>query len=198
MDTTLSKPETDTLTTCERIIEAGKQTFLDVGIALLKIRDGRLYRATHKTFEEYCRQRWGWSRQRANQQIAAAEVVSNLTTVVVKTELPKTESVARPLAALPPPQQRQAWAKATETAKAEARPVTAKDTERAAKDVKPFLGTIVPKTKAPRRTTKPCAGMFLAGGAIRMLEKISLDDQEFREAMEEIIKWATTQLERVK
>jgi hypothetical protein len=93
----------------------------------LKIRDGRLYRATHKTFDDYCRQRWGWSRQRANQQIEAAKVFSNLTTTVVKTELPQSERIARPLASLEPPQQREAWAKATIRAKAEARPVTAKD-----------------------------------------------------------------------
>jgi hypothetical protein len=32
------------------------------GLALLEIRDQRLYReAGYRTFEEYCKERWGWS-----------------------------------------------------------------------------------------------------------------------------------------
>jgi hypothetical protein len=35
---------------------------IDVGLALLEIRDQRLYReAGYRTFEEYCKERWGWS-----------------------------------------------------------------------------------------------------------------------------------------
>ncbi len=34
------------------------QTFYEVGNALLQIRDERLYRQTHSTFEEYCREKW--------------------------------------------------------------------------------------------------------------------------------------------
>ena len=34
----------------------------------------RLYRETHATFEAYCRERWGWSRQHAYRQIQAAQV----------------------------------------------------------------------------------------------------------------------------
>lgn len=56
----------------ESVIERGKQTFIEVGKALLEIRDSRLYLENHTTFEDYCRARWGWSRPRAYQLIEAA------------------------------------------------------------------------------------------------------------------------------
>lgn len=67
--------EQDNLRECETVIERGLATFVEVGTALARIRDGRLYRATHATFEDYCRERWGFSRNYANKQIAAAETV---------------------------------------------------------------------------------------------------------------------------
>ena len=42
----------------EHIIQLGLGTFYYVGSALLEIRDSRLYRSTHATFEDYCRDRW--------------------------------------------------------------------------------------------------------------------------------------------
>ena len=65
-------------------------------MALLRIRDERLYRETHKTFEQYCKERWGMARNYANKQIAAAQVAATLGTVV---PIP-TERVARELAPL--------------------------------------------------------------------------------------------------
>lgn len=62
------------LETLESVIEQGKQTFIDVGRALLEIRDSRLYRENYKTFEDYCREKWGWSRPRAYQLIDAASL----------------------------------------------------------------------------------------------------------------------------
>jgi hypothetical protein len=57
------------------------------------------------------------SETRANQLIATADVTENLTTIVDKPSLlPKTESQTRPLAPLPPKQQREAWKEALETA----------------------------------------------------------------------------------
>ena len=67
-------PSTLSLPELERVIERGQQTFIEVGRALLEIRDRRLYRETHATFEAYCRERWGWGRHRANQYINGAHV----------------------------------------------------------------------------------------------------------------------------
>ncbi len=61
----------------ERKVE---RAFYEAGLALRELRDRRLYRNTHKTFEEYCRYRFGHSRQKSNYLIAAAGVYDNLTT----------------------------------------------------------------------------------------------------------------------
>lgn len=81
----------------EAVIERGLHTFVEVGQALLAIRDGRLYRTEYGDFDTYCRERWGWSRQRSDQLIAASEVAGILTTAVVT---PASERQARELAPL--------------------------------------------------------------------------------------------------
>jgi hypothetical protein len=98
----------------EQIIEHGLQTFYEVGGALATIRDDRLYRSTHDTFEDYCRERWGMSRRYANLLIVSSDVVANLGTMVPM--LPTSERQVRPLSVLEPEQQREAWQRSVETA----------------------------------------------------------------------------------
>jgi hypothetical protein len=71
-------PESQRLISLERTIEAGRKTFVEVGLALAEIRDSRLYRSDFDTFEEYCQSKWQWERQRAYELIAAAGVVKML------------------------------------------------------------------------------------------------------------------------
>jgi hypothetical protein len=59
---------------------ARRRAFCRVGTALACIRDERLYRDTHATFDDDCRERWGWTRQWAHQVIDAASVSSMLDT----------------------------------------------------------------------------------------------------------------------
>jgi hypothetical protein len=73
----------------------GLGTFVEVGQALLEIRDSRLYRESHGTFEVYFRERWAMGRNYANKIIAAAEVVA-----VLGTDVPSREAQARELAPL--------------------------------------------------------------------------------------------------
>lgn len=67
----LTQVERGRLKELEAVIERGKQTFLEVGAALLTIRDERLYRPL--TFAAYCQQRWSFTAQRATQLIAASQ-----------------------------------------------------------------------------------------------------------------------------
>lgn len=103
---------TSDLATCEEIIARGLGTFVEVGQALLRIRDERLYRESHDTFEAYCRERWGFSRERGRQLINAAEVIESLPPTIVAT--PPNEAVARELAPLrsDPERLRETWAEA--------------------------------------------------------------------------------------
>jgi hypothetical protein len=98
-------PATGRLAALEAVIERGLRTFIEVGEALLEIRDDRLYREQgFGTFEDYCRKRWDWGRNYVNKQIAAAEVVRNLGTNVPK---PQNEAQARELTRLSPDEQRE-------------------------------------------------------------------------------------------
>ena len=112
MDELLNSQETERLTACVAIIDSGLKTFIDVGNALMEIRDLRLYRQTHSTFEEFCRERWKLSRPRVYQLIDASEIARNLSTIV-DTPTPTHESQLRPLSKLEPEQQREAWEIAT-------------------------------------------------------------------------------------
>lgn len=95
----LTEVESRDLRHAEHIIEAGLQTFVEVGKALAGIRDARLYRETHATFEDYCDERWGFTDRRARQMIDAAEVVAKFPTGTI---VPTTESQARELRNLAP------------------------------------------------------------------------------------------------
>ncbi|MHC0068860.1 hypothetical protein ACWATR_39375, partial [Nostoc sp. UIC 10890] len=55
----------------ERQVE---RAFLSAGQALMELRDRRLYRSTHQTFEEYCRDRFNYSRDAAYLKISATVV----------------------------------------------------------------------------------------------------------------------------
>lgn len=100
----------------EATIERGLQTFVEVGNALASIRDGKLYRETHGTFEDYCRDRWGFTDRRARMLIDAAKTIANIETGTIVPLLPATESQARPLTRLEPDAQAAAWREAVETA----------------------------------------------------------------------------------
>jgi protein gp37 len=109
----LTTTEVQRLEVLESVIDAGMQTFVHVGNALLEIRDSRLYRTSHGTFEDYCRERWSMERRHAYRLIDAAQVVENVSNW---TQIPVTESQARPLTVLEPEQQREVWQRAVETA----------------------------------------------------------------------------------
>jgi hypothetical protein len=65
----------------ERVVEEGLDSFLKVGMALAELRDGRLYRSTHDTFENYCLDRWALSLSRCNQIIHTVKVYDHLSNV---------------------------------------------------------------------------------------------------------------------
>ncbi len=103
----ISMDESRDLIALEKRIEKGLQTFLEVGQALIEIRDRKLYRLEHSTFADYCKTKWKMSDRRARQLMDASEVV----TAISKsgTIVPKTESQARPLAALPVAERAEVW-----------------------------------------------------------------------------------------
>ncbi|WP_193200942.1 hypothetical protein [Nostoc sp. MG11] len=99
----------------ERKVE---RAFFEAGKALAELRDRRLYRSTHKTFEDYCRDRFGFSCRQPYHLMEAAVIFDNL---VEKCErsvhiLPTNEWQVRPLTKLDPDTQPEAWEQAVESA----------------------------------------------------------------------------------
>lgn len=109
-------PELLDLMDHEKVIDQGLAGFIEVGNALLAIRDGKKYRAAgYATFETYCQQRWGINRSRSYQLMDAAKVATEMSTNV--DIRPTREAQVRPLASLPDPTERAAaWAEAVEAA----------------------------------------------------------------------------------
>jgi len=75
----------------EKIVEKGKSSFLEVGLALTRIHEAKLYKLTHSSWEKYCEQRWGWGRARGYQLMQAAKVSTMVDTP------PENERQARAL-----------------------------------------------------------------------------------------------------
>jgi len=67
----------------ENVIDVGLKIFVEVGNALLEIRDSRLYREGWGTFDEYYQGRWGFTDRRARLLMSAARTVTNLETGTV-------------------------------------------------------------------------------------------------------------------
>lgn len=132
----LSKEEQSALKKHEKVIKKGLKTVLEVGAALIAIRDGKLYRKTHDTFEKYCEDRWGFSSRRAFQLVDATQALENLKCEPVVHNLPKTERAIRPLTELPKEGQIEAAKQAVTTAEKEGRKVTPKDIKKAVEEVK--------------------------------------------------------------
>jgi hypothetical protein len=74
----ITTTEKKQLVELETIIECTKESFIECGLALAKIRDQKLYRSNFGTFEDYCKSKWGWGRQRAYNLIDAAISTSSL------------------------------------------------------------------------------------------------------------------------
>ncbi|GAB2560995.1 hypothetical protein [Nocardia heshunensis] len=74
----LSRSESDQLEVCESSIDALRVAFWTAGRALQIVRDARLYRADHATFDEYVEKRWDMQRSYAHKLIRAWPLAARL------------------------------------------------------------------------------------------------------------------------
>jgi hypothetical protein len=92
-----------------------ERAFYEAGKALAELRERRLYRSTHKTFETYCQDRFGFTRRHVNYLIAGSQVVENLQMGTNGSQiLPTSERQVRSLIALEPDKQCEVWQQAVE------------------------------------------------------------------------------------
>lgn len=97
----LSAAERKALKRFENTIAEGAAAFLRVGLALREIRDRRLYRETHSSFESYCLKRFNFKRAYGYRLIEEATAVAELQVYPIgDTPLPQNEGQARELTAV--------------------------------------------------------------------------------------------------
>ncbi|URD53714.1 hypothetical protein [Chroococcidiopsis sp. CCNUC1] len=90
-----------------------ERAFCEAGKALAELRERRLYRSTHKTFETYCQDRFGFTRRHVNYLIAGSQVVENLQMGTIGSQiLPTSERQVRCLIALEKDLQCEVWQQA--------------------------------------------------------------------------------------
>lgn len=181
----LSPTETEELEQCEGILERGLATFFEVGNALLRIRDKRLYRTNQETFEQYCNVRWHIGRSYAWRVIGAAERV-NLLPSSTTIPRPANEFQVRPFLKLSAKDFPSAWRRAVKMAKMGK--VTPRVAQAVVFEILPRQNTRpdlthksqwVKKRKIPigqilvlLQTTKYCVEKSLADQAIEALDRI--------------------------
>lgn len=199
MSNALTTTESQTLSDCERIINRGLIGFKEVGNALLKIRDGKLYRQEHETFEAYCDSRWSMTRRRAYQIMESSEAVQSLPpglcTIVHK------EGPARELAKVPAAQR----ANVVEVAAA-AGPVTARSIKQAAAKVvdpspapklepepepepEPEFGSEADEVEPVAPERKGPDAIYQGEKAIAFLEQIDTNDPNRDLAFDNVVAW---------
>lgn len=97
-----------------------ERAFYEAGSSLRELRDRRLYRDTHKTFEQYCRERFGFQRAHSYRLIDAAGVFENLASIEMSPNrrqiLPTKLEQIRSLTSLESDKQREVWLEAVERA----------------------------------------------------------------------------------
>lgn len=87
--------------------------YFKIGSALRKMRDGKLYRSSHKTFEAYCFESFGIHRRHCYELIAGVKVRENLCANGAQI-LPTAESQVRPLTSVSEEEQISYWNEAVD------------------------------------------------------------------------------------
>lgn len=109
----LTNDEITALQECETVIAKGRESFMGVGLALTRIRNERLYRQTHKTFEGYCKEKWEFGKAYAYYLIGSVKVIENVHPGGQNGAPITNEKQARELGKAPADKQAEAWEEAT-------------------------------------------------------------------------------------
>ena len=159
----------------EEVIEKGRKTFLEVGSALMEIRDyndGILYKR-YGNFDNYCTQRWEFGRSYAHRLMDAVGIYQKMLPrgdITEKTVMPTTEKQLRALSRLPTPKlQRAAWKAAVEAVGPN--PIRTRDVEKEVRALTKSEGLeapAAPKQRAAKREFYQIAVVDMAKIRIRL------------------------------
>jgi hypothetical protein len=181
----------NSLADLENIIETNRCKFHQVGKALRRIRDGRLYRELlFDSFETYVRDRWDMARSQAYRLMDASKVIDNLSPIGDGV-LPQNESQARPLARLKTIHQRNIWREFIESG-------TALNASNIRKFVNMRLKKAAPESKPESRADIIAADFKTA--VMAMLEQIRLaqNDHWQKTSRQAALFWLRVMKEKIK
>ena len=188
MNELLNIEERNELERCEVVIKQGLKTFVEVGQALMLIRDKRLYRVEYGTFEAYCQEKWQLTADYSRKLINSSVVIENIknTTMVV---IPQNERQARPLTKLEPELQSEVW---QETVNRHGDNITQKKVEEVVNDFKPLNDELKQAKKEPMFAAQTEAEILAKAKEItnkKREEKRSQIKQQLQERKEKSAKY---------
>lgn len=146
----LSPKEEERLKICHERIMQGLKTWFDVGLALAEIRDNKLYRKTHKTFEEFLDENYSIGRTRAHQIISATtlQLMPEFTEIeVVESQLPDSLTPLLELGKIKKSDQLTVWQQVVSDAKKTGEQITAKVVNDTYKRIKQERTTSNPESR---------------------------------------------------
>lgn len=129
--------------------------FIRVGAYLVELKGLEVYKETHKTFEAFVFDQFGFEKSQAYRLIDAATVSANLSPIGDISVLPKTESQYREVAKAPAEKQAEVVRKAAERAAEENRKPTAKDYKQVVGEIVFDKPKPTPKPKIKIKVVKP-------------------------------------------
>jgi protein gp37 len=91
----LTPDERDDFTRLDKLVRGFARGLIPAAEALYQIRNRRLYRARHATFEDYCQEVHGMSRGYANRLIRAGKIRAEMVPIVTKMGLPEPSNEAQ-------------------------------------------------------------------------------------------------------
>jgi hypothetical protein len=143
----LTPAEKQELVKCENVIRTNRKAFEEIVRALAIIHEKKLYRASHSSFQEYCSEKWQFTRDYGYKLVQAYYTEQKLlASGVPQEEIPTTENGRRTVAKL-----------ANDTAKAEGRVVEPEDFKNALEEVKEAKEGEVKKTTKKKKSKKGTA-----------------------------------------
>ncbi len=152
----------DRLRRLEKVIDRSRRRFCEIGAALRKIRDEKLYKVSlFESFESYVGHRREMGKSQAYRLIEASRVMENLSPI--GDALPANEAQARVLARLSPVEQKRVWREFLESG-----------AEQTASNIRRFVRATGAKTQDPRKDLTGVIGDDYKKAALEMMNQIDL------------------------
>jgi hypothetical protein len=160
---TLTDEEAKELAQLEEVVKGGWKNCLEVGHALIEIREKKLYRDKNQNFEQYVRLEFGLSKTYAYNLIGSAEVYDDLSSIEDVNLKPLNEAQTRCLISLSSEKRVKVWKKVIKEAGNE--PITAKMVQAVVVDIQP-------KEKAKRSKPVKAKAALNLKPALELLDQI--------------------------